>query len=155
MALATFAAALIPAIPGLIAITCHQGSWYWAGEEATFRGQTPARTPVQRMGNLAAIPNGVQAAMLAVRRAGTWDFARVNNALPPAGTVLLWLEGPTHSAVVTAGGISGYNQACVFPHLPALGNYSTCAPAQLAPNRRTCLTIAEDDIVAQAVVLGI
>ncbi len=155
MALAAFAAVAIPPIPGLIGITCHQASFYWAGEEATGRGQTPPRTPAQRMGNLAGLPNPVQEAMLALRRSGKWDFAIVNNALPPAGTVLLWPEGPTHSAVVTAGGISGYNQACVFPHLPALGVYSTCVPAQLAGNRRLCFTIAEDDIVAQAVALGI
>jgi hypothetical protein len=155
MALAAFAAAAIPAIPGLVAITCHQASFYWAGQEATARGQTPPRTPPQRMGNLAGLPNPVQAVTLALRRAGRWDFTIVNNALPPAGTVLLWTEGPTHSAVVTAGGISGYNQACVFPHLPALGAYSTCPPGLLAGNRRNCFTIAEDDIVAQAVALGI
>ncbi|MGH7066697.1 MAG: hypothetical protein ACREFO_20770 [Acetobacteraceae bacterium] len=155
MALAAFAAIAIPAVPGMVGITCHQGSWYWAGEEATARGLTPARTPVQRMGNMAGIPNGAQNAMLALRRAGRWDFAIVNNALPPAGTVLLWTEGPTHSAVVTAGGISGYNQACVFPHLPALGNYTTCTAAQLAANRRSCFTISEDDIVVQAAALGI
>jgi hypothetical protein len=107
------------------------------------------------MGNLAGLPNPVQEIMLALRRAGKWDFTIVNNALPPAGTVLLWTEGPTHSAVVTAGGISGYNQACVFPHLPALGVHSTCAPVQLAGNRRICFTIAEDDVVARAAALGI
>ncbi|MGH7050298.1 MAG: hypothetical protein ACREE5_06605 [Acetobacteraceae bacterium] len=155
MALAAFAAVGIPAVPGLVAITCHQGSFYWAGEEAAARGQTPAKTAVQRMNAMVGVPNGVQAVMLALRRAGTWDFARVNNALPPAGTVLLWTEGPTHSAIVTAGGISGYNQGYVFPHLPALGNHSTCAPAQLAANRRICFTIAEDDIVARAAALGL
>lgn len=154
MALGAFAAAAIPAVPGMIGITCHQGSWYWAGEEATARG-APPRTAAQRMGNIAGIPNGAQSAMLALQRSGTWDFDRVNNALPPVGTVLLWLEGPTHSAIVTAGGISGYNQACVFPHLPALGVYSTCTPAQLAPNRRSCLTISEDIIAAQAAALGL
>ena len=42
MALAGFAAVAIPASPGLTGITCHQGIWYWAGEEATARGQRPA-----------------------------------------------------------------------------------------------------------------
>jgi hypothetical protein len=107
------------------------------------------------MVNIAGIPNGAQNEMLALPRAGTWDFVAANNALPPPGTVLLWTVRPTHSAVVTAGGISGYNQACVFPHLPNVGAYTTCQPAQLPANSRTCFTIAENTFVAQAVALGI
>jgi hypothetical protein len=155
MALGVVAGVAIPPVLAGVGTTCHQASWFWGGEEATVRGQAPARAPIVRMGNIAAIPNNAQGAMLALRRAGTWNFDIVSNALPPIGTVLLWIEGPTHSAIVTAGGISGYNQACVFPHLPALGNYSTCLPAQLVANRRSCFTIAENDLVAQAVVLGI
>jgi hypothetical protein len=133
-----------------VAVTCHQAVWYWAALEADAQGLTAARPILTRMGNIAAIPNGAQAAMLALPRAGMLNFAQNGNALPAFGTVLLWLTGATHVAIVTAHGITGYNQACVFPHLPNLGNYSSCQPIQLANNQRTCYMITENNVVMTA-----
>jgi hypothetical protein len=150
MALAAFAAAAIP-LPG-IPIFCHTATWYWAGQEAALRAPSLAQTPVQRIGNIAGMPNGPQNEMLALQPLSSpWNFV---NGLPPAGTVLLWTAPPTHSAVVTAGGISGYNQGCVT--LAAIGiGLTTLLVAQLAANKLNCSTIAESDIVLRAIALGI
>ena len=147
MPLATQASAAIAGYPG--PITCHPAVWFWAAEEATARGLVPARPLIPRMTNIANMPGSPQGAMLRMSRVSAFDFGS-NAAMPPAGTVLLWLTTPTHSAIVTAGGISGYNQSCIFPHLPALGNYSTGTRAQLAAGQRLCYMIAEDDIVRAA-----
>jgi len=90
-----------------------------------------------------------QGAMLRLPRASACDFNQ-SPATPPQGAVLLWLTAPTHSAVVTAHGISGYNQGCIFPHLPALGNHSSGQRAQLGAGSRLCYLIAENDIVRAA-----
>lgn len=150
MPLATQASAVIVGnIPGVVGITCHQAVWYWAAEEATAQGLVPARAFVTRMGNLTMIPGGPQVAMLNMPRISALDF-NLNPNLPAAGTVLLWLTGPTHSAVVTANGISGYNQSCVFPHVPNTGTYSTGQVAQLGAGKNLCYMIAETDIIRTA-----
>jgi hypothetical protein len=58
--------------------------------------------------------------------AGTWDFTRVPTP-PPAGTVLLWTEPPTHSA-------AGYKQQCVFPSGSRTGTRPRRRPSR-APRR--------------------
>lgn len=148
MALATRAQNAIANYPPGMGITCHQAVWFWAAEEATAQGLVPPRPLLTRMGNIANMPGGAQGAMLRLPRVCAFDFN--TGATPPPGTVLLWITGPTHSAVVTQNGISGYNQSCIFPHLPALGNYSTCAPAQLGAGQKLCYLIAENDIVKAA-----
>jgi hypothetical protein len=70
----------------------------------------------------------------AATMAGTWDFTGVPTP-PPAGTVLLWTEPPTHSAIVTATGvIAGYNQQCVFPSGSRTGTRPRRRPSR-APRR--------------------
>ncbi|MCW5632909.1 MAG: hypothetical protein KIT17_06185 [Rubrivivax sp.] len=149
MPLAAQASAAIAGYPVGVGITCHQAVWFWAAEEATAQGLVPARPLLARMGNIANMPGSAQGAMLRLPRVGAVDFNHTA-ALPPPGTVLLWLNAPTHSAVVTANGISGYNQSCVFPHLPALGNYSSGLRTQLGAGSRLCYMIAENDIVRAA-----
>jgi len=149
MALAARASGAIAGYPAGVGITCHQAVWFWAAEEATARGLVPARTLLARMGNIAGMPGTAQGAMLRLPRVSAFDFNQ-NPAMPPQGTVLLWLTAPTHSAVVTAHGISGYNQGCIFPHLPALGNYTSGQRAQLGAGSRLCYLIAENDIVRAA-----
>ena len=140
---------VIAGYPAGIGITCHQAVWYWAAEEATAQGMVPAKPLLTRMGNIANIPGSTQIAMLNMPRVSAIDL-NLSGVLPPVGTVLLWLTGPTHSAVVTANGISGYNQSCIFPHLPALGNYFTGQLAHLGAGKSLCYMIAEGDIVRTA-----
>jgi hypothetical protein len=149
MALSAQASAAIAGYPAGVGITCHQAVWFWAAEEATVQGLVPARPVIPRMTNIANMPASPQGAMLRMSRVSAFDFGQ-SPVMPPPGTVLLWLTGTTHSAVVTAGGISGYNQSCIFPHLPALGNYSTGTRAQLGAGQQLCYMIAEDDIVRAA-----
>jgi hypothetical protein len=150
MSLAAQALTGIALPPGLVGITCHQAVWYWAALEAEAQGLVAAKPFITRMGNIMAIPGGgPQNAMLAMPTSGNLDFATNGGALPPVGTVLLWTASPTHSAVVTANGICGYNQACVLP-VPNLGTYSTGQPNQLVANKRQVLLISEADIVKTA-----
>ena len=62
-----------------IGITCHQAVWYWAALEADAQGLTAPRPILTRMANIAGIPNGAQAAMLALPRAGMLNFAQNGN----------------------------------------------------------------------------
>jgi hypothetical protein len=129
-------------------LTCHVATWYWAALEAN--GPADVMT---RAGNIGTMRDGsvigAQNVMLTVKRSGTWDFAIVNNALPPLGSVLLWDALPTHSAVVTANGITGYNQACVFPAIGGAG-YTNGQPAGIWPNLKRCHVIAAETIIAEA-----
>jgi hypothetical protein len=87
--------------------------------------------------------------MLNLPRWRAWDFTR-SSVLPPPGTVLLWTNPPTHSAVVTsAGRIAGYNQQCVFPTIGSNGlTYGT--PAQLGATSKQSFAILEGVIVNAA-----
>lgn len=151
MPLATRALTPIAGFP--VGITCHVAVWYWAAQEATAQGLTSNKTPIIRAGNIGAMPNGPQNAMLALPRSGTWIAAGPNPALPPLGTVLLWDTLPTHSAVVTAHGITGYNQACVFSPFITVATHTSGQPTQIAAELRTCHTIDEWDIVHAAGVV--
>ena len=137
-------------INGFGPITCHVAVWFWAALEAEAQGLVAPKTALTRLGNIVGIPNGPQRAMLAMPRQGGYNFAAHGNALPPLGTVLLWPGGSTHVAVAAANGITGYNQACVFPNLPNLGNYSAEPAANLAGSCQDCFLIAEGDIVKAA-----
>jgi hypothetical protein len=139
--------ALVPIAGFPVGLTCHVATWYWAAVEAN----GPA-VVLTRAGNIAAMAGGAQNAILALPRSGSWDFNIVANALPPLGTVLLWDALPTHSAVVTTNGITGYNQACVFPGIGGAG-YTNGLPAGIWANLRRCHTIAPATIVAQALAL--
>ena len=90
MALAARASGAIAGYPAGVGITCHQAVWFWAAEEATAQGLVPARTLLARMGNIANMPGTAQGAMLRLPRASAFDFNH-NPAMPPQGTVLLWL----------------------------------------------------------------
>jgi hypothetical protein len=136
-------------VPGLTAITCHVATWYWAAQEAMYRGLTSIKPAADTLQNMVNMPGGPQNSILALPRSGTWDFTRVPTP-PPAGTVLLWTDPPTHSAIVTATGvIAGYNQQCVFPRIGGNGlTYGT--PAQLGPGSKQPFTISEETIVQAA-----
>jgi hypothetical protein len=149
--LALAAQALIP-IAGLplgVGITCHQATWYWAALEAQALALTSHKLLIDRMVRIGNIPGSAQGAMLSLPR-HPYDFANPGGVVLPLGAVLVWTAAPTHSAVVTANGIAGYNQACVFPHLPALGAYSCPQPAQLAPAAQQCFVVQEADVVRAA-----
>ena len=124
MALVARASGAIAGYPAGVGITCHQAVWFWAAEETTAQGLVPARTLLARMETSPDMPGYGPGAMLRLPRVSAFDFNQ-KPATPPQGTVLLWLTAPTHSAVVTPHGISGYNQGCIFPQLTALGNYSS------------------------------
>lgn len=146
--------ALVGIPPGAgVALTCHVATWYWAAQEAQARGLTTPKAPLRTLQRIAAMPGGPQGAMLALPRSGQWDF-NIHPNTPPAGTVLLWTAGATHSAVVTAGGtIRGYNQVAQFaPNITDPG-LTTGTPQDLGAVHRQCYTIAENDIVNAAGVI--
>jgi hypothetical protein len=150
MSLAAQALNPIPAVGGIVGITCHQATWYWAALEAEALGLIAAKPILTRMGNIATMPGGgPQQVMKTFPRIGPIDFSTNGGVLPALGTVLFWTQEPTHSAVVTANGITGYNQSCVLP-VPAVGTYTTGTPGQLTHNMRQCFMIAEADIVKAA-----
>lgn len=131
-------------------LTCHVAVWYWAALEAAAQGLTSNKPMVTRANNISTMPQGAQRAMLALPRSGTWTATGPNPALPPVGTVLLWDAPPTHSAIVTAQGITGYNQACVFSPYITQHTYTHGQPVQIQLPKRTCHTIAELTIVRAA-----
>lgn len=128
------------------ALTCHVATWYWATLEAVSLGLTSAKGIGARAGNIATMPNGPQRAILAMPRSGTWDLA---GGLPASGSVLLWDALPTHSAVVTAQGITGYNQGCVAGGALGAG-HTSLQVADLGGGFRTCHLVTEMDIVRAA-----
>jgi hypothetical protein len=148
MPLALRALQPITAFPG--ALTCHVAVWYWAALEATALGLTSNKPIAIRAGNIGSMPRGPQEAMLALPRSGTWTANGPNPTLPPVGTVLLWDALPTHSAIVTAQGITGYNQACVFAPYITQHTYTHGLPVQIQHLKRTCHTISELTIVRAA-----
>src|SRR5690606_18955771 len=105
--------------------------------------------------NIAGMDPAPQPAMLKVARSGNWDFGRTP-ATPPDGSVVLWLAGATHSAVVSAAGsITGYNQVVQFPPLQPNVGHTTGQVGQLAANQRVCVVIAEETIVGVAAGLDL
>jgi len=146
-ALATVAETAIPSIG--IPLTCHAAVWCWAAQEAQSRGLTSRKTTKTTLENIVGLPKGPQQAMLALSRSGQWDFT-ITPTAPPAGTVLLWTESPTHTAIVLAsGGIRGYNQKCVFPTATDFV-MTTCTPDQIGADHKRCQTISETTIVTAA-----
>jgi len=144
MSLATRALTSIAGFP--VHLTCHVATWYWAALEATSRGLTSDKGMNARAGNIGTMPNGPQRAMLAMPRAGNVELGQ---GLPPIGTVLIWDDIPTHSAIVTSAGITGYNQGCVASGNPGAG-HTSLAVTELGANFRSCSTIDESDIVKAA-----
>ncbi|MBV1858496.1 MAG: hypothetical protein KUG77_08800 [Nannocystaceae bacterium] len=144
MALGTRALTPLGGFP--VQLTCHVATWCWAAIESASLGITSPKSMLKRAGNIASMPNGPQRAMLAMPRAAAVDLTQ---GLPAAGTVLVWDALPTHSAVVTAQGITGYNQGCVATAGIGPGHISL-GVNELAPAFRTCSSISETDIVRAA-----
>ena len=137
----------VPPVPN-VGLACHSVTWYWAAQEAQSRNAKFHKEALDTLMNIGSMPGGAQAAMLALPRSGSWDFS-ITPTTPPAGTVLLWTESPTHSAVVTGPGlITGYNQSCVFPTKGS--SISTGRLPELRADRQRCFTISDTTIVAAA-----
>jgi len=154
MALAEVALA-IPALPGVPRLTCHVATWYWAARAAQAAGQSTPKTPLQILTNIVGMAVPAQAAMLALPRAGNWNFT-ITPITPPVGSVLVWPEGGTHSAVVTGlNVISGYNQPAQFPHLVGQWGYTSASPAQLGAAHKSCVVVSEATIIARAAALDL
>jgi hypothetical protein len=147
MSLADRAMTPIPAVLNN-SLTCHVATWYWAAEEAAARGLTTAKAPLVRAINIARMAGTPQGAMLGLRTVGRWNFQ--TQGMPGPGMVMLWAFGSTHSAISTPGGITGYNQPCIFvPFITALG-YTQGLPSQLIANALTCVLIAPDTVIQAA-----
>jgi len=154
MSLAQIAVA-IPPLPGVPPLTCHVATWYWAAMAAQAAGRSAPKTPLQTLTNIASMQVPAQPAMLALVRSGQWNFA-ITPITPPAGSVLVWRRGATHSAVVTGiNVIAGYNQPAQFPHLAGQVGYTTASPAQLGAAHRGCVVVSEATIVARAAALDL
>lgn len=154
MSLAQLAVA-IPPLPGVPPLTCHAATWYWAAMAAQAAGQSAAKTPLQTFMNIANMQVPAQAAILALVRSGNWNF-NITPSTPPVGSVLVWPNAGTHSAVVTGiNVISGYNQPAQFPHLAGQFGYTSASPAQLAAAHKGCVVVSEATIVARAAALNL
>jgi hypothetical protein len=155
MPLAQMAAVAIPPVPMAPPYTCHIATWYWAAMTAQAARRSTVKTPSVTLGNIATMAVAAQPAILTLVRSGHWDFG-ITPVTPPAGSVLLWPGGGTHSAVVTAlNVITGYNQPVQFPHLAGQIGHTSAAPGQLGAAHRRCVVIAEETIVARAAQLDL
>lgn len=134
-------------------LSCHVAVWYWAKQQASRESSTFPPETLATAFRIAAMREGPQNAMLRVRRSGHWDFNLMGGALPPIGTVLLWEQSPTHSAIVTEHGITGYNQVCVFASNVTSRGYSHGQPRHILHGFRICVTIDEKDIIEAAAEL--
>ena len=146
MPLAQIATVAIPPIPN-VALTCHVATWYWAARTAQEQGLSVRKDQLAILGNIATMRIPPQAAILGLARSGNWNFS-ITPTTPPLGTVLLWPNRGTHSAVVTrTRQISGYNQSVQFPHLAGQFGLTIAAPDQLAPAFQSCVVVSEETIV--------
>ena len=111
------------------------------------------KLPAVTIGNIAAMNPNAQTAMLALPVSGQWDFSIVPTA-PIAGSVLIWRNGATHSAIVTGPDrISGYNQVGWFPALQALGPHAQLGHTSPPPRARAAgLPLA--DVIAEAAIVA-
>ena len=148
------AQSLNPIPPVGVPLTCHVAVWYWAAQQAQAQGLTPHKATLATLQNIAGIANGPQGAMLALVRSGNWNI-NVLPQTPPAGTVLLWTGGATHSAVVSGNNaIRGYNQVAQFPAINHVG-LTTGTINEIGAAHRQVFTIAENTIVTAAGNLGL
>lgn len=146
MSLAQKASVPIPELDPPVRILCHTATWFYAAQEAQDRGLSPRKSTLAILENIARI--APQTAILALARSGKWNFNK-NVHTPADGTVLLWEEQPTHSAIVSAHDkISGYNQGNQWPGSGQ--DYSTEDPKNLIAKWRIVKTIREDTIVKAA-----
>ena len=149
MPLAQIATVAIPPIPN-VPLTCHVATWYWAARTAQEQGLSVRKEPLVTLVNIATMRIPPQAAILGLTRSGNWDFS-ITPITPPLGTVLVWPNGGTHSAVVTGiRQISGYNQSVQFPHLVGQFGLTVAAPDQLAPAFQSCVVVSDETIVKRA-----
>jgi hypothetical protein len=146
----------IPAAP----VFCHPAVWIWAGLEAQ-GGVHPVNHQNTLQSIVLARPSA-QERMLDVPRQKDWRFlwlrqkrTDLTQNMPPDGTVLLWDQGATHSAVAVNGRIAGYNNRAIVPTpLPNpagvdgnLNGFSRITPDNLNPDWHVCRTISEATIV--------
>jgi hypothetical protein len=126
-----------------IPILCHTAVWFWAAQEAGTKNDP--KEVILRISDLPAQPK-----MLALIQFGPWDFDS-HLTTPAPGTVLVWEEGPTHSAVVTKqGAIAGYNQGCIFPESVGHIGFSIIRWEGLGKAHRRCQVVLETRIVQAA-----
>jgi hypothetical protein len=142
-ALATAAGQAVPVIPG-VGMTCHPAVWFWAAKAAG-----SAKTDLEIMNAIAAmVPQASMLELLDHKLAqGPLDITQTD--LPAAGHVLVWKEAPTHSAVVTAAGITGYNQAGFMNNVANAG-YTHLTKADVKPAYKMVYAIPDTVVVAHA-----
>lgn len=147
--------ALLP-LPNVgVPLTCHVATWFWAATEAQALGLSSAKSPRSILQNIVAMNPAAQPEILLLPKSGNWNF-NLTPVTPPAGSVLIWPTGGTHSAIITGNNaISGYNQGVQFPaFIPNIG--LTCARVnQLSANHMQCIVVAENTIVAKAAQLNL
>jgi hypothetical protein len=130
-------------------------TWFWAATEAQNLGLSTAKAPLTTLQNIVAMNPAAQAAILAIPSAGNWNFNLVPNT-PPAGTVLVWPAGGTHSAIVTANDqITGYNQGAQLPLFVNNTGRTNGRVSELGANQKQCHTVSEAAIVAQAAAFNL
>lgn len=129
---------------------CHVAVWIWAAQQCIYGSSAQSPTMMWLAEKIASLPRGPQNALLQVRPSGRWDFDITGDRLPPVGSVLIWTQRPTHSAIVTPHGITGYNQRCILPEGVTGAGYTHGQPGQLASGMRRCLVIREEDMLRAA-----
>ncbi len=131
-------------------LACHVAVWYWAARRSVYESlwSSPSITDIALL--IASMDRGPQNAMIGLRQSGQWDFDNADTILPPVGTVLLWEQSPTHSAVVTEHGITGYNQAVVFSPYITTAGHTHGQPNQVSARFRQCFTISEEEMMRAA-----
>jgi hypothetical protein len=139
-----------PPIPAVI--TCHIAVWFWAALEAQARGLTTRKTATETLERIVRMPGGAQGAMMALPHVGMADYGvPAPPALPPAGTVLRWSSGATHSAIVTGpDAITGYNQGAQFVSAVGIPGRTQCRGGEMAPGHRACYMIPEVNVINAA-----
>lgn len=133
-----------------VRITCHVATWMWAALAAQMSQRGPRKTPMDLLGDIGAMNPACQPAILQVMRTSTWDFDATPGT-PPVGSVLLWTDGATHSAVVSGPNlISGYNQCVQFPVFQGNVGHTHGHPDQIGVGHRQCVVISEATMLEAA-----
>ena len=148
MSLAKKASVPIPPLNLPVPILCHTATWIYAAQEAQDRGLSSRKTLEAIVSNIADMPEGPQQAIINLARSGTWDFNKTPTT-PMDGIVLLWLEGASHSAIVSGkNAISGYNQVQQWSDSGT--RYATRNPENIEAKYKVVKTILENTIVSHA-----
>ena len=157
MPLATEALSALPRIDGFNP-TCHVATWYWAAQAAQRAGLCGAKSTRKTIDNVFAMaPRAAQEAILHIAEAAaTWNFNQFPS-MPPAGSVLVWPEGGTHSAVVTGDNLlHGYNQGAQLNNVDmARSGHTSGTRENINVGMRVVKVIPEATIVAEAARLNL